>query len=78
MNMWQLSPGQKAKIKGFSQQTPLAQKIRLQDLGFTYEETVLCLRRLPFGGPSVFQVQLSAYAIEKELAVCILLENIHE
>lgn len=68
MNMWQLSANQTAQITGFSSQIALDQKKRLEDLGFKMSEVVICLRKMPLGGPVVYQVQSTAYALEKELA----------
>ncbi len=68
MNMWQLSANQTAQIIGFSQKISQDQRQRLEDLGFKMSEMVICLRKMPLGGPVVYQVQSTAYAVEKELA----------
>lgn len=78
MTLWQLSVDKKAKIKGYSESLSFDQKTRLQDLGFVAGEWVLSLRKMPFGGPSLFQVQNTVYGIEKDLAVNVLLDESHE
>jgi ferrous iron transport protein A len=74
MNMWQLKMDQKAKIVDFSTDISLAQKTRLQDLGFLQKEVVVCVKRIPFGGPSIFRVQSSQFALEKSVASQVLVE----
>lgn len=78
MNMWQLPIGQKAKIQGFSEEISVHEKMRLEDLGFRIDEQVLCLRKMPLGGPSVFQTQFTAFALEKDLAQKIYVESMYE
>ena len=68
MNLWNLSAQNSAQIQGFDDSLTLAQKTRLQDLGFVVGENVLCVRQLPFSSPRVYQVQSAVYAVEKELA----------
>ncbi|MBY0385719.1 ferrous iron transport protein A [bacterium] len=78
MNMWQLPINQKAKIKDFAEDLSSQEKTRLEDLGFRLDEQVLCLRRMPFGGPTVFQTQFTVYALEKDLAQKVFVESLHE
>ncbi len=54
------------------------QKTRLEDLGFVVGEWVLCLRKMPFSGPCLFQVQNTVYGLEKDLAVNVLLDENNE
>lgn len=76
--MWQLPMNQKAKIKSFADDLTFQEKTRLEDLGFRAEEQVTCLRRLPLGGPAIFQTQFTVYALEKDLAEKIFVESLHE
>lgn len=78
MNMWQLPINQIAKIKSFAQDLSAQEKMRLEDLGFRIEEPISCLRRMPLGGPSIFQIQFTVFALEKELAQKIFVESLHE
>jgi Fe2+ transport system protein FeoA len=74
MNMWQLNTQQKAKIVDFSASLSEVQKIRLIDLGFALQETVICVKRIPFGGPAVYQVQSSMFALEGSIACHVIVE----
>lgn len=78
MTLWQLPVDKKAKIKGYNTSLADDQQTRLQDLGFAVGEFVLCLRKMPFGGPSLFQVQNTVYGLEKELAMNVFLDEFHE
>ena len=78
MNMWQLSIHQKAKITSFAEDLSSQDKIRLEDLGFKINEQISCLRRIPLGGPVLFQTQLTVFALEKELAQKVFVESLHE
>jgi Fe2+ transport system protein FeoA len=75
MNMWQLSANQTGQIKGYSSLISLDQKKRLEDLGFKIDELVICLRKMPLGGPVIYQVQSTAYALEKELAEQVVMDG---
>ncbi len=68
MNMWQMNTQQKAKIVDYSATITADQKVRLQDLGFVVQEIVVCVKRIPFGGPAVYQVQSSMFALEGSIA----------
>ena len=74
MNMWQLKAQQKAKILDFSATLSEMQKIRLVDLGFAKDEIVVCVKRIPFGGPAVYQVQSSMFALEGSIACHVVVE----
>jgi Fe2+ transport system protein FeoA len=74
MNMWQMNTQQKARIVDFAENLSEIQKIRLIDLGFAPQETVVCVKRIPFGGPAVFQVQSSMFALEGSIARYVLVE----
>jgi ferrous iron transport protein A len=72
-NMSQLPPGSTGKIRGF--QAELRPEIgrRLRELGFVDGNVVRCVRRAPFGGPRVYAVSGAAFALEREVAVHVLL-----
>ena len=74
MNMWQLKTQQKARIVDFSASLSDIQKMRLVDLGFAKQETVVCVKRIPFGGPAVYQVQSSMFALEGSIANQVVVE----
>jgi ferrous iron transport protein A len=74
MNMWQLKTQQKAKILDFSTSLSDIQKMRLVDLGFAKQEIVVCVKRIPFGGPAVYQVQSSMFALERSIASQVVVE----
>ena len=74
MNMWQLKAQQKAKILDFSESLSDIQKTRLVDLGFAEHEIVVCVKRIPFGGPAVYQVQSSMFALEGSIACQVIVE----
>lgn len=76
MNMWQLTTQQKAKIVGFSASLHADQKVRLEDLGFALQEIVICVKKIPFGGPAVYQVQASLFALEGSIARHVVVELI--
>lgn len=78
MTLWQLPVDKKAKIKGYKESLSMDQKTRLEDLGFVVGEWVLCLRKMPFSGPCLFQVQNTVYGLEKDLAVNVLLDENNE
>jgi ferrous iron transport protein A len=46
-------------------------QLRLNEMGFMPGEMLTCIRRSPFNGPLVIQIQDCVYSVEKQLAMNI-------
>lgn len=66
-----LAVGGHAVISGFSTDVPGATQRRLVDLGFLPGASVTLLRRAPLGGPLVFRVGTSEFALRRRDAAAI-------
>lgn len=73
MTLWDLAPGTMAFIAGYDKNIEDSFAQRLADLGFSVGSNVECLRHAPFAGPHVFQLANSVFALEKEIAIYVLL-----
>lgn len=51
-----LNRGARARVRGLDAATPTAVARRLYDLGFRTDTTVECVRRAPFGSPTIYRV----------------------
>jgi ferrous iron transport protein A len=75
-SLWSLSPTQQARVKTIVDTCPELFKSRLGDLGFYPGERIVCLRKTPFGGPRVYQVGQSVFALAQDIASFVLISEI--
>lgn len=71
MTLWKLQPSTSAVIKGIDLSIPLEHQNRLKILGFSEGSTVACLRKTPFNGPRLFQINQSVYSLAEDIASAI-------
>lgn len=72
MSLWELSPEKRATVETIVASCPELFKTRLGDLGFYPGEHIVCLRKTPFGGPRVYQVGHSVFALAEDIASFVL------
>ncbi|WP_395339726.1 FeoA family protein [Ningiella sp. W23] len=79
MTIWDLPKRATATITGLHQTIDVSLGQRLQEMGFTQGQLVTCMKRTPFSGPLVIQVQDCVYSVDRELAeqVHIDLSEVH-
>jgi Fe2+ transport system protein FeoA len=75
-SLWNLSPARQARVKTIIDTCPELFKSRLGDLGFYPGERIICLRKTPFGGPRVYQVGHSVFALAQDIASFVLISEI--
>lgn len=75
MTLWQLPEQGHAAITGFAQNLDERHQRRLRELGFDIQQTIVCLRAVPFGGPRVYQVGDSVISLAKDMASAILVDR---
>lgn len=71
MTLWDLKQGQHARITGIAAEMEEVFQRRLEDLGFRAGETVMCSKKIPFGGPRVFRVGDSVFSVERSMALAV-------
>ena len=74
MTLWDTPRDASVKILGFSETLPPKFRLRLEDLGFVVGMTVMCL--LLFSGPRVFYVGDAVFALEKDVAMHVNVEEV--
>ncbi|MBT1451758.1 ferrous iron transport protein A [Glaciecola sp. XM2] len=68
MTIWDLKKRTKAEITNLTSTLPTNLSMRLAEMGFIEGQIVHCMKRTPFSGPLVIQLQDCVYSIEKDLA----------
>ena len=68
-----LAPGQRALVRGFADQGPLAQ--RLMQLGILAGVEITAVRRAPAGDPIEFEVLGYALSLRRSEAELVLIEG---
>lgn len=68
MTLWELAKKQHATIEKFDPNLANGLKVRLSEMGFAEGEVLTCMKRSPFNGPIVIQVQDCVYSLDKQLA----------
>ncbi len=68
MTIWDLPKRAQGTIASLNQNTPPALAQRLQEMGFVEGQMIKCMKRSPFRGPIVLQVQDCIYSVEQSLA----------
>jgi ferrous iron transport protein A len=78
MTLWEMAVGSQAKITGYNTSIDSDVMDRLGALGFAVGKNVECIRQTPFSGPRVFETSGSVFALEKQLAVEVIVETAAE
>ncbi|MFW8591904.1 FeoA family protein [Glaciecola sp. 2405UD65-10] len=68
MTLWELSNKQQARVEKLHPDLAEGLQIRLSEMGFAAGEELTCMKRSPFSGPIVVQVQDCVYSLDKQLA----------
>lgn len=68
MTLWELSKKHQAKIDALHPSLAEGLQIRLSEMGFAVGEELICVKRSPFNGPMVVQVQDCVYSLDRQLA----------
>lgn len=76
MTLWDVATGEKAVIAGYDKTIENSLRDRLSDLGFSPGTSVLCLRHTPFSGPRVYEISGSVFALEKPLAIQVVVGGV--
>ena len=76
MKLWNLKEKQKAQILSFSSEMDGQYLSRIRELGFSETALIECIKRIPFGGPRVYQIGDSVFSITEDIAGKIEIEGI--
>ncbi|WP_100644428.1 FeoA family protein [Alteromonas facilis] len=68
MTVWDLTKKSSAQIRGVNASASPSLAQRLAEMGFVEGQVVKCMKRTPFNGPLVIQVQDCVYSVDKSLA----------
>jgi ferrous iron transport protein A len=68
MTIWDLPKQARGHITGLKQDVSQSFSQRLAEMGFIEGQIVHCMKRTPFKGPLVIQVQDCVYSVDKALA----------
>lgn len=72
MTIWDLPKKSQGHIVGLTSTMSASLSQRLEEMGFVEGQIVKCMKRTPFKGPLVIQVQDCVYSLDRALA-----EQIH-
>ncbi|MGQ8364519.1 FeoA family protein [Glaciecola sp. 1036] len=75
MTIWDLPKKTSGKVARFNLNMPENLKTRLNEMGFTVGQLVTCMKRTPFNGPLVIQVQDCVYSVDKQIASQIEIQS---
>jgi ferrous iron transport protein A len=68
MTLWEMPKKTNAVVATLEDQLTLSIKTRLNEMGFVPGELLTCMKRSPFGGPLVVQIQDCVYSLDQQLA----------
>lgn len=68
MTLWDMPKNSKATVIGFNKQLLSNLQLRLNEMGFMPGEILICMKRSPFNGPLVVQIQDCVYSLDRQLA----------
>lgn len=71
-----IAPGFGARVEGYSVDIQPEVSRRLRELGFGQGDLVRCVRAAPLGGPRVYAVSGTAFALDAELAEQVLVSSV--
>lgn len=75
MTIWDLPKRAKGQITGLNASVNPNLSQRLEEMGFVEGQIVQCMKRTPFKGPLVIQIQDCVYSLEKALAEQIIVSS---
>ena len=75
-SLWEAQSEVSVTISSFADTLSTIEATRLRDLGLYESTPVICIRRLPFGGPIILQVGDNIFSLTKELASQIRVDKI--
>lgn len=75
MTLWDMPKNSKATVTGLNAELLSDLQLRLNEMGFMPGEMLTCIKRSPFNGPLVIQIQDCVYSLEKQLAMHITVAN---
>lgn len=76
-NLWNLKVNGAARIQKISDTLDEKYRQRLADLGIIVGEEIQCMRKTPFGGPRVFQIQQTLFSFDREISESIFIEALN-
>lgn len=71
MTLWDMPKNSKATVTGLNKELISHLQLRLNEMGFMPGEILTCIKRSPFNGPLVVQIQDCVYSLDKQLAMNI-------
>lgn len=73
MTLWEMPKKTSATIHTLDDDLTVALKTRLNEMGFVPGELLTCMKRSPFNGPLVVQIQDCVYSLDQQLAksICV-------
>jgi Fe2+ transport system protein FeoA len=74
LTIWQLKPGSKAVVLAVNSEEEILIK-RLSELGISKGQEIECVKKLPFGGPTVYALSDCLFSLEKSMAEKIFIKD---
>ncbi|MFT6267519.1 MAG: ferrous iron transport protein A [Alphaproteobacteria bacterium] len=73
MTLWEMPKRTSAVVDKLDDKLTQSIKTRLNEMGFVTGELLTCMKRSPFGGPLVVQIQDCVYSLDHQLAknICV-------
>jgi Fe2+ transport system protein FeoA len=68
VSLWDLKEDENATIERLGSGIESRHQIRMQELGIHPGSNIQCLKRIPFGGPRVYQVGGCVFSIARDIA----------
>ena len=75
MTLWDMPKKTSALVEKLDEELTLTIQIRLNEMGFVPGELLTCMKRSPFGGPLVVQIQDCVFSLDQQLASQICVYN---
>jgi ferrous iron transport protein A len=75
MTLWDMPKNSQATVTGLNDELLSHLQLRLNEMGFMPGEILTCMKRSPFNGPLVVQIQDCVYSLDKQLATSIKVTN---
>ncbi len=75
MTLWEMPKKTSATIRMLDSALAQSLKTRLNEMGFLPGELLTCIKRSPFGGPLVIQIQDCVYTLDEQVAKSIHLQS---
>ena len=73
--LWDLAPGERQLVGGFSDRLDDRYRLRLIELGFHVGESVTCVQAPKLGAPKLYRIHNAIYSLDDHIAMLINVEQ---